>query len=540
MNGAEHMCEVLEGFGVEYIFGLFGDIQTDFAHAVRESKIKWIGVHNEKSGGFMADIYARVAKKPGVVFSTLGPGATNLTSALANATQDRSPLIAISDQVVSSEFRLASHQFVDLAKAFGPTTGITKYSAVIKHIDQVKDIMTRAYRIATTEPMGAVHVSVPADLFSKEIKKQIKRVHYDKRPSTYISLKGNFSYNKLITRITSGNGIVIVGGIVERNNAQNEFRHFVEKYELPVFNTFRGKNAFPSDHPQSLGTISRHLSDIVKDTIQGMDFILTIGYDYNEGVLPSLWEGKNNAILNIDSYDNRIKGIFEPPSLIGDIKTILEKLTREQKIKKRNTFSFVNIKKKIYRIIDEALDVDNSLLHPKRIIEVVNRLYTKNAIIVCDVGLNKYYSGLLLKATKNNQILFSNGQSAMAFTSGAMGAKIAAPKKDVIALVGDGGFLMDPQEVLTSVEHHKQVIWIIFNNGGLGLVEQAQRKNDHNPHGVHFNKVFFTHLAKAFGLEGLRVKVGQDLYPVVKRLKESGKSAIIDVPVHYTARRKSY
>jgi acetolactate synthase-1/2/3 large subunit len=167
----------------------------------------------------------------------------------------------------------------------------------------------------------------------------------------------------------------------------------------------------------------------------------------------------------------------------------------------------------------------------------VNKLYGSDSIIVCDIGLNKYYSGLLLEYTGKNQILFSNGMSSMAFSSGALGAKIAAPDRDVIVLVGDGGFLMDLQEVITAVQNEQNIIYIIFNNGGLGLVEQAQMKKEISHHGVKFGKVLFTRLANALGLKGIHVEKGVDLLPVLSKLKNKKQSAIIDVQVEYAAKR---
>lgn len=537
MNGAQYLCQILQRKGVEYIFGLFGDIQTDFAHAVRESSMHWIGVHNEKSGGFMADIYARVSGKPGIIFTTLGPGATNVVSALANATHDRSPLIAISDQVPLEEFHPDTHQYIDLEKAFAKETGITKYTAVVKKIWDLSRIFETAFTIANTEPKGAVHISIPITIFREKIgrPKYIRNYFKQKYP------KSTLTYRQLLHRLrTRKRGIVIAGGSIERMSTQPQFRSFIEKYKLPVLTTFRGKNAIPSDHPNCLGTISRHLSSVISKVFNQVGFILTIGYDYNEGVKPTIWKGREKDLINIDIFDNRIKKVFYPPSLFGSLLKIFNKLVLEKAPKYIDDFDFVGTRQKIKQIIDEALDVENPKLHPRRITDAVNRLYGDNAIIVCDVGLNKYYSGLLLKTTASNRILFSNGQSAMAFSSGALGAKIASPTKDVVVLVGDGGFLMDCQEVITAVENKKIIVWIIFNNGGLGLIEQAQLKEGAEAHGVHFSKIFFAKLAEAFGLIGHRVEAEKNVYTVLHKVKEQKKVAIIDVVVEYTPRRKSY
>lgn len=537
MNGAEYLCEILGMWGVKHVFGLFGDIQTHFAHAVQKSNIEWIGVHNEKSGGFMADIYARVSGKPGIIFTTLGPGATNLTSALSNATQDRSPLIAISDQVAYKDFNLQTHQFIDMQKAFSRETGITKYSTLVKKAKELPAVLQTAFNIANTEPKGAVHISIPVTVFKEKVSPKFISI----KRSPNIFPKSTITFEGLVKRLrTKRRGLIIAGGSIERSHAEKEFSKFVEKFRLPVLTTFRGKNAIPSDHPYCLGTISRHLSGAMKEVLQEVDYILTIGYDYNEGVKPEIWKGREKDVVNIDVFDNRIGKIFSPPSLFGNIREIIKDLSSQKSPEYMGTFDFRKTKQKVADIIDEALDVRHKSLHPKRIIDAINKLYNKNAVIICDVGLNKYYSGLLLKATATNRILFSNGQSAMAFSSGAIGAKIADPQQDVIVLVGDGGFLMDLQEILTAVENKKPIICVIFNNGGLGLVEQAQLKEGSKAHGVHFSKIFFTKLAEAFGLEGRRIEAGQDLYLVLKKIKKLQRPAIIDVSVEYTPKRRSY
>lgn len=538
MNGAQYLCKILERRGVKHIFGLFGDIQADFAHAVEKSSIRWIGVHNEKCGGFMADTYGRVAGQPGVVFSTLGPGATNLTSALANATHDRSPLIAISDQIPLSDFHREAHQYIDFEKAFHHDTGITKYATVVRSLTELPMVLNKAFSVAMTEPRGAVHISMPMDLLGKQVL-QKSSVNLLYRDSSEKKIESSLSFSALVKSLcTPLPGVVIAGGSIERNGARDAFRAFVEKWRLPVLTTFRGKNAFPSSHPQCLGTISRHLGSVLGDILKEAAYVLTIGFDYNEGVKPSLWKDKQ-YVYNIDEFDNRIQDIFSPPSLFGDLQQILKNLSNEKKILYEQEFSFSSTKDRIKHFIAESLSVGHKDLHPGRIIEAVNALYSEG-IIVCDVGLNKYYSGLMLSATDNNRILFSNGQSSMAFTSGAMGAKLANPKKDVIALVGDGGFLMDPQETLTAVHYKQPVVWVIFNNGGLGLIEQAQQKNGKHAYGVKFGKVFFSHLAEAFGLYGIRVEPGMDLLSILRQVKRMKRPALIDVPLEYTPKRKTY
>lgn len=534
MNGAQYLCKLLEKNGVTHIFGLFGDIQTDFAHALHKSPIKWIHVHNEKSGGFMADIFARVSGKTGVVFSTVGPGATNLTSALANATQDRVPLVAISDQMPVKEFQRETHQYLDLAASFHEKTGITKKTFVVRHLKELPEIVNSAFLIAQTEPKGAVHISFPADLYASKMGFNVK-TNQNLSKTDVILPRNTIVYKAIVKKLNNDKRcLIIVGGSIERQKAQEEFQRFVEKFNLPVLTTFRGKNVLSANHPNNLGTVSRHLGTVLQELVKKADFILTVGYDYNEGLKPYIW-GKTQ-VININSFDNRVKNVFYPSSYFGNLKTIFTELSNEKKPIYTDNIDFLQTKNAIKAIINKSLDIPNRNLHPKRIIDAVNRVFKDNTIIVCDVGLNKYYSGLLLEPTSTNKILFSNGQSAMAFSSGALGAKIADPNKNVVVLVGDGGFLMDPQEVLTSVEHKQPIIWIIFNNGGLGLVEQAQYKNSAKTHGVHFSSVFFPKLAQAFGIDGIHLTPEKDLGKILRKYKKQKKSVIIDVPVEYAVR----
>ncbi|MGB4966556.1 MAG: thiamine pyrophosphate-binding protein [Microgenomates group bacterium] len=535
MNGAEYIIEILRKKDTQYIFGLFGDIETKFAQAISNSSINWIGVHNEKTGGFIADIYSRVSNKPGIVFTTLGPGGTNLATALANATQDRSALIAISDQVDVKDCIIDTHQYIDFVKAFHPNTGITKYTALVKNINSLEHIFDKAFYLATTEPKGAVHISIPSSLFSQQLP-----ITFQRRNKSYqikYNNKSTLSYKNLLNTITSPKpGLVIVGGLIERTHSQKEFRDFVEKIGAPVLKTFRGINALPSSHSQCLGTISRHIQSSFIEIVKEVGYVLLVGYDYNEGVKPSLWEQRKDSVYNISSFDNRVGQVFNPPTLIHDIPQLFRKILHDiPASNKRPHFPFVKIDSNLKKQTKKALQVRNAALHPGHIIKAINKLYTNNTIIICDVGLNKYYSGLLLKSTSKNKIIFSNGLSTMAFSAGALGAKIADPTKDIIVLTGDGGFLMDLQEIITSLQYRQQIVWIVFNNGGLGLIEQAQMLDESvdEGFGTEFGKVNFQQLATAFGIAGKYVPKAKDVYPILKRVKESHQSAIIDVKVEY-------
>ncbi|MDO8555688.1 MAG: thiamine pyrophosphate-binding protein [Nanoarchaeota archaeon] len=527
MNGAELIVHYLENQGVHYIFGVPGDIETNIAAALKKSGIRFITARNEKSAAFMADIYSRVSGKAGVCFSTVGPGATNLVSGLANATQDRSSVIAISDQMPRKEMFLGSHQYVDFDRLFHPTTGVTKWNTTVHSIDDVVSSFARGFEEACKEPRGAVHLGIPVDIFNETGTYQAPQ----QTDHTY-PLPQQEAIEQIYQRIRTGKGIIVAGPTIKRTHAQEAFKQFVEQSKLPVLTSFMGKGALDERNPNSLGTISRHLQGVFSEVFNTADFILTIGYDTIEGVRPETF-GNLEKVVNIDLTDNTVPTFFEPThNLFGDIKYILTTLTEKSYDRKQPETA--PLRQKIREAIYGKLDMEVYPPRPHKIMEAINTTYGNDSVIVCDVGLNKYYAGLLLEARDSNQIIFSNGMSSMAFSSGAMGAKLAAPKKDVLVICGDGGFLMDPQEISTCVRYNQPLTVVILNNSGLGLVEKKQQKDFKDTYEVNFGSPDYVQFAEAFGARGHTIRSWGQLTDVLEETRGNKQINIVEIPVNYT------
>lgn len=531
MKVADAIVKHLEGLGVEYIFGVPGDIQTLFLDRICASKIKFITMRNEKCAAFAADQYSRVSKKPGVCYSTVGPGATNLVSGLANATMDKSAVVAISDQVMSDNFGTNTHQYINMEKLFSPETNVAKGSFCLKNPKDVGRCIEDAFVLAMSQPHGAVHISIPADVYSAEADGAAIASFADLQKKVAVTGMSGSVDAVLQTLAAEPKGLILVGENVKKMGAESAFQKMVETLGYPVMTTFRGKGAIRSDHPLAIGVLSRHFKDVLAEIFSSIDVLFLVGYDYSEGVEPKTWEKYNLKVVNMDVVNNEVPGKFTPElSCYGDLSALFSKVGGSVKMRDPQ-IRVQDLKAAIRKTIYGNFDMENFPIRPHRIIEALDQVFGDEAIYICDVGFNKYYSGLLLQG---RNVLCSNGQSAMAFSSGAIGAKLAGGDKPVVVVVGDGGFLMDPQEISTAVRYNVPYTIVIMNNSGLGLTRSAHQKASGNyPAALTFPNPDYELLARSFGAKGHHVRSTGDLIPALQEAKASQKLCIVDVPVEY-------
>ncbi|MDP3900877.1 MAG: thiamine pyrophosphate-binding protein [bacterium] len=535
MKFADFLVEGLEELETKYIFGVAGDIQIELHRALEKASIEFVAARNEKSAVFMADCYARVSGRPGVCFSTLGPGITNMITGLANATDDRSSVVAISDHVQLSELEIPqAHQYIPVEKVLNQETGIVKEGYVLRNGEEAKRLLAEAFKTAQTEYRGAVHIAIPADVYAKDVRGE-GHISFEEisKEASLLSPMPEGASQEIFESINGKKNIIIFGGSPTRIGINKEVLEFVEAAGLAVMTTFRGKGTIPESHPRFLTVVSRHLQGVIEEILEGADNILLVGYDYNEGLKPSIWKGQDDKIINLEVVDNRVDGVFSPErSYFGDLKSLFGDLAQRE-YETADWIDEAKTREKVKKSIYKDLDLQTHPFQPHRIIEAVNEVFP-DAIKVCDVGLNKYYSGLLLRAETPGSILFSNGQSSMAFSSGALGAKLAAPEKRVVVLVGDGGFLMDPQEILTAVRYKAPITVIIFNDSALGLVKRKQRLGWNGDYGTSFENPDYVQLASSFGAKGYSVTSVEELPLIMEAARKNDEVMIIDVPVDYT------
>ncbi|KKR50238.1 MAG: Acetolactate synthase [Candidatus Curtissbacteria bacterium GW2011_GWA1_40_16] len=531
MTGADLLVKTLLENNVEYIFGHPGD-ETAIFKSLFSKKIKFITTRHEQGAAFMADAYARTSGKFGVCYSTLGPGGTNLMTGIANAFLDRSPVIAFSDQVELSELHKGAHQYLDLTKIFEP---ITKFAVTVENAEMIPNILNDALQIALRERPGPVHITLPKDVLRSEVYQFPNSKKFAAEiPKKIINKKLLNIVAKLLNE--SKAPIAIVGNLVNRKKLNKSLLKFIEMHNIPTFTTYMGKGAIPESHPLSLGVMSRHAKNQLIEIFEKANLVILIGFDYVEGIKPDIWKMGNKK--SVISFEDSIhtEGIFYKPDIII---SKLEAETLDYIIPINHTLSsklWINVpkvRKEIAKKIRSKNVKSKNKLTPEDIMDAISSLGQK-WIVTADVGLNKYAVGLCLKTDRPNSVFFSNGLSSMGFSvPAAIGVKLANPKSTVISISGDGGFLMNLQELETSTRSGTNITFIVFKDNNLGLIKRMHLNEFNNHIGVEIGNPDFVKLAQAFGMKGAYIRTKAEFKTALKKAIKSKKSWILEIPITY-------
>ncbi len=531
MNGAEILIKALEKNGVEYIFGVPGDThgkkavsETFIFRELRKSKkITFIRTTHEQNAGYMADLYGRMSGKAGVCYTTLGPGATNISTSIATANLDRSPVVCLSAQLPQSMWHKDAHQYIDMSAEFKHKT---KRSLRIDNIEEIPTIIDYAFQKAVEERPGPVHVELLVDVFEEEIDKMPLRVEgvREKLPLPKVDL-----FLKELKKATFP--LLLVGASVARQSASRELLHFMEKYRIYALSSFHGKGIIPPDHPLYLGVMSRHLQTTT-EILKEVDVLINIGYDYSEGITPKVWsQGEVPKVINIDT-DSKTGGKFYNPDMeiICNLKEFFAVLNSGESVREK----FPERKIQRFGINQLKFSTNTYPINPLAFVKKLSTILGKDDIIIVDVGEHKQVMGLFYEAPLPKSVVFSNGQSTLGYAMpGGIGAKLALPNKNVIVVVGDGGFQMTSSEFITAVEHKIPIKVLILNDNAYGIIKYEQEKAFGGNYGVEYKNPDFVKLAEAYGGLGLRVTPETGLLPTLRRALKSRKPTIVDIPITY-------
>ncbi|WP_397538770.1 acetolactate synthase large subunit [Rummeliibacillus pycnus] len=528
MKASDLFVRCLENEGVKYIFGIPGEENTDLVDSLIGSNIEFIIVHHEQAAAFMADVYGRLTGKPGVCLATLGPGATNLLTGIGDAYLDYSPVVAITGQAGLERIHKQSHQYIDIIGMFNE---VTKWNQQIRVPQTIPEIIRKAFKTALLDKPGAVHIELPENIAmmdtegeplpvtpmpiscpaEEQIRKAAKLINQAKRPL-----------------ILAGNGVI-------RDGATEELRKFAEAMQIPVVNTFMAKGVLPSDHPLTLYTVGMQSKDYVLCGFDSADVIITVGYDIVE-YLPKYWNDQvMNPIVHIDTMPAEVDAYYPlEAELVGDVKKTLEALS--PLVKEKELWSEV---KRLKEQLDEKLhaygEVEGSPIIPQRIIADIKKAEKGEAIIISDVGAHKLWVARMYQPEKPNHTIISNGFASMGIAvPGAIAAKLAHPKKPVIAITGDGGFLMNGVELATAKRLGLAIVIVIFHDSKFGLIEWKQLNKFNRSNAIEFEDPDFIEFAKSFGAKGIKVMHSEDLLPALKEAIKSSEIVLIDVDVDYS------
>lgn len=528
MNTAELLVCCLENEGVEYIFGVPGEENLQFLQALKHSSIQFITTRHEQGAAFMADVYGRLTGKAGVCLSTLGPGATNLMTGVADATLDRAPLVAITGQVGTDRMHIESHQYLDLVAMFTP---VTKWNAQIVRPSITPEIVRKAFKLAQTEKPGAVHIDLPENIAAMEaVGMPLRR---DSREKTYASLHSIQQAAVAISQAT--NPMILVGNGAIRDRASEALTEFATQLNIPVANTFMGKGVIPYTHPLSMWTFGLQQRDYITCALEQADLVIAVGYDLVE-YSPKRWNPDGTLpILHINPNQAEIDSSYIPRAeVIGDISDSLYEILKRVNRQGRPEPASLKLREEIVSDYKQYADDFNFPIKPQKLIYDLRQVMGADDILISDVGAHKMWIARNYHCLRPNTCLISNGFAAMGFAiPGAIAAKLVNPGRKVIAATGDGGFMMNCQELETALRVGAAFVTVIFNDGGYGLIEWKQLNQYGESAFVHFNNPDFVKLAESMGLKGYRIESTEDFVPTLKKALEDDVPVVIDCPVDY-------
>lgn len=533
---AQMLVKCLENEGVKYIFGIPGEENLAVMEAIHNSSIEFITVRHEQGAAFMADVYGRLTRKAGVCLATLGPGATNLITGVADANSDGAPLIAITGQVGTERMHITSHQFLDLVELFKP---ITKRSKQIVRPDTVNEIVRIAFKYAESEKPGACHIDLPCNIASMTI---------PAGPSTLPLRKGQQSHEVAsLDTIEMAAGmiyqakmpVILVGHSAVRSLASEALTAFATQLHIPVVHTMMAKGVIPYDNPYSMWAIGIPQKDYQNKILDEADLIIAVGYDIVE-FAPAKWNAKSShKIIHIDTRSAHVNKLYQPEiEVIGDISESLNQILHRC----NRTVEPLEILKLKQEMVKEHERFDEDVefpVKPQRIIADIRKALGKSDILISDVGAHKMWIARHYHCYEPNTCLISNGFATMGISvPGAIAAKLIHPEKRVLAVTGDGGFMMNSQELETARRMGIAIVVLIFNDASYGLIKwkQDERYRDHCY--VDFDNPDFVKYAESFGIKGYRIEKTQELLPTLEKAFTAGEPAVIDCPVDYRENMK--
>jgi acetolactate synthase I/II/III large subunit len=532
MNTAELLVQCLENEGVKYIFGLPGEENLHILEALKGSSIQFVTCRHEQGAAFMADVYGRLTGQAGVCLSTLGPGATNLMTGVADANLDGAPLIAITGQVSTDRMHILSHQYLDLVAMFAP---ITKWSKQIVQPNSTAEIVRKAFHIAQSEKPGAVHIDVPENVAAMPA--TVKPLHKNGASRVYAAFS---SLDRAAAAIAQAqNPLVLVGNGAIRSHASLALTELATQLNLPVVNTFMGKGVIPYTHPSALWAVGLQQRDYISCGFDRTDLVIAVGYDLIE-YSPKKWNPTGEIpIVHIAEVSAEIDSSYIPQvEVVGDIADSLQEiLQRCQKLSapspKPEPYA-LSLREEIRADYEQYAQDGGFPIRPQKLIYDLRQVLGDDDILISDVGAHKMWIARHYHCAKPNTCLISNGFAAMGIAiPGAIAAKLVYPDRKVIAATGDGGFMMNMQELETALRLNTPFVTLIFNDGGYGLIEWKQMQQFGVSSFVKFGNPDFVKLAESMGLKGYRITESAELIPTLQEALAQDVPAVIDCPVDY-------
>jgi acetolactate synthase-1/2/3 large subunit len=532
MKTAELFLKCLENENVEYIFGVPGEENIDVMDALLDSKIQFVTARHEQGAAFMADVYGRLTRRAGVCVATLGPGATNLITGVADANMDRAPLVAIAGQGATTRLHKESHQILDLVNLFQP---ITKYAAQIAEPEIAHEIVRKAFKVAETEKPGACFIDFPENIAESEVADLTPL----RRQRPFSPVPAELKVREAVKFLADAKSpLILAGNGVIRSQAADALVAFAEQMRIPVATTFMAKGVMPFSHELSLGTVGLKARDLVGFGFERADVVVCIGYDIVE-YPPEYWNpGRDKQIIHIDSLPAEVDQFYTVATgVLGDIAESMRMIAG--KSQPHNESPLVPLREHVVAEMAEFAEDKGFPVKPQKIVWDLRQALAPDDIVISDVGAHKMWMSRMYQAERPNTCIISNGFASMGIAvPGALAAKLVHPERKIVAVTGDAGFMMNSQEIETALRMKTAFVVLIWTDAEYGLITWHQLRTFGRPSHIAFNNPDFVTYAESFGAKGYRIEQADDLLPTLKQALADDTVSIIDCPVDYAENMK--
>ena len=508
----------------------------------RSQRVRHVTTRHEQGAAFMADVHGRLTGRSAVAMATLGPGATNLLTGIADAFLDRAPMVAVTGQTGSDKLHKEAHQLVDIVGMFAP---VTKWNTRVERIEAIPEIVRKAFRVAALEKPGPTHIELPENLAATPVADDARplapgRTYFPEPTDAAIAHAARLLADSERPLILAGNGVL-------RRGASGELRALARGLHVPVAATFMGKGAIDDRSHLSLMAVGLQARDHVLSGFDRADLVVSVGYDLVE-YGPMRWNPDGNKrIIHIDTTPAEVDHAYQPEvELVGDIEGSLRRLLAAvlplgiggrdatQRHEAKEILVNADLRTALLAELDAYATDDGFPIKPQKAITALREVLDPHDIVVSDVGAHKVWVARMYQAYEPNTVIISNGFAAMGISlPGAIAAKLVHPDRRVVALCGDGGFLMNCQELETAKRIGANVTVVVWRDDGYGLIDWKQRNEFGTPFGVEFGNPDFVALAQSFGIAGFRPTSAADLGPTLRRALDVEGPALVEVPIDY-------
>ncbi len=529
MKASDLFVRALEAEGVEYIFGIPGEENLDLLNSMRDSKIKLILTRHEQAAGFMATTYGRLTGRAGVCLSTLGPGATNLVTAAAYAQLGAMPMMMITGQKPIKSSKQGHFQIVDVVDMMRP---LTKYTHQIVSADNIPSRVREAFRLAQEERPGAVHLELPEDIADEETDSDIICPSRARRP-----IAEEKSIKHAVDLIEHAkHPLLLVGAGANRKLTSKMLRRFTDRFGIPFFSTQMGKGVIDERDPLFLGNAALSDQDFLHRAIDKADLIINVGHDVVEKPPFFMRTGKRK-VLHINFSSAVVDPVYFPQvEVVGDIANSIWQIS--ERLRKKDTWDFshfMKVREAVELQLLEGTDDNRFPVYPQRLVADVRKVMPSDGIIALDNGIYKIWFARNYKAHQPNTVLLDNALATMgAGLPSAMAARLVHPKRRVMAICGDGGFMMNSQELETAVRLKMHLVVLILRDDAYGMIKWKQAAMDFPSYGLDYGNPDFVKYAESYGAHGHRVESADQLLPQLEKCHTEPGVHVIDVPVDYS------